>query len=321
VDDIDTQAPAVNDAGEQTNATNLEADANTVTMEVVTSHVEDRHSRSHITLIDITHAIPEDDVIVYDAPMARISRAVTSATPVEAEPDPKIATSSQITMEALALSLEKSATIVPQQQPFSCKKTPKESRKQLQKRRELIQFGAFGAASEELRLNEMVNASHHPSQRRRDSDIEWGSVFNTSDSVSETDMLDPEIDQDGFGGFLKSIKGLIGSNQVTIDDLDDAARHREEDEDSDVVSSDDDQLPQDDGDKLDSLSSSSEAGNVNRSGSSFQVQLARIRKPFRKSQRTFVASGDFEDEDASELNEKSEVCRKGERSCCALKSP
>jgi hypothetical protein len=278
----------------------VEADTKTTVLVATSSEVKVEQSKPSTSLPKPTSAeaiasIPDDDVIVYDVSESRISRTATPSGPLKAtmtvpEPLPQPA----VTMESLTFSFEKSATIVPREKPFSGKRTPKKPSKQSRKGKEPVRFGAFGAALEEQRLNAMVDSSHRVSDKRYDSDIEWGSDSDELDGTpEEDDMLDPDVDQDGFGGFLKSIREMNGSNQVTIDDLDDIALLQQEDDNSESASSDEEG------------SDPSGDDDVDRPGSSFQARLARLRKASRKLGDPNAPSGggnDY-DEDADLIDE------------------
>lgn len=235
---------------------------------------------------EVIAGVPEEDFIVYEPP-ARISRATTPASTLNAKvPVPELPAQPAVTMDNLTFSFEKSATIVPQDKPFSGNRTPRKSSKPSRKGKEPVRFGSFGAALEEQRLNAMVESSHRPGDKRHDSDVDWGNESDDSEDVEDgNDMLDPEVNQDGFGGFLNSLKQLNGSNQVTIDDLEDADRLQLEDDDSESGSGDEDEK------------SSEQDDEVDLAGSSFQARLARLRLTSKKPDATRTPVDDDDDED------------------------
>lgn len=91
-----------------------------------------------------------------------------------------------------------------------------------------ITFGSFGAIRAEAALREVD--LQRDEQRRGDSDVDWGG--STSEGSSEDGGM--QVDQDGDVYAMETfVKGMsiLGSAQVTSDDLEDEARIRAEDED------------------------------------------------------------------------------------------
>ncbi|KAI0268910.1 hypothetical protein BGY98DRAFT_1018014 [Russula aff. rugulosa BPL654] len=91
-----------------------------------------------------------------------------------------------------------------------------------------VTFGSFGAIRAEAALREVD--LQRDEQRRGDSDVDWGG--STSEGSSEDGGM--QVDQDGDVYAMETfVKGMsiLGSAQVTSDDLEDEARIRAEDED------------------------------------------------------------------------------------------
>lgn len=243
----------------------------------------------------VSGAIPDDDEIVYDAPKPRLSRAATPVVVLSGGSSSVAAKVEEpgITMESLAFKFEKSATIVPSERPFTGNRTPIKIRP-TRKGKEPIRFGAFGAQLEEQRLHDMIDSSHNKRERRYGSDIEWGNEEEQSDEEEPgDDMLDSDVDQKHYHGFLNSIRSINGSNHITIDDLNDVERNRKEDEDDEPASDEEEVTEEEDDEEIEL--SESEADDAQPSGSSFQARLARIRKQTRESKSPFALAERFDD--------------------------
>lgn len=108
------------------------------------------------------------------------------------------------------------------------------------RRKSLRGFGAFGAMHEEAMLREVDPRRHE--QRRGDSDVDWG-TSDEEDGVDalSADMGGMELDEgisfDAMKSFVKSMSAE-GSRHVTMDDIADIERHRQEDEEADIRGSD-----------------------------------------------------------------------------------
>ncbi|KAI1794231.1 hypothetical protein LXA43DRAFT_166417 [Ganoderma leucocontextum] len=102
------------------------------------------------------------------------------------------------------------------------------------RRRSLRGFGSFGAAHEEAMLREVD--PRRDEQRRGDSDVDWGTSDDDVDAVDalSADMggmeLDESIDLAAMKRFVHSMSAE-GSRHVTMDDVADVARMKDEDED------------------------------------------------------------------------------------------
>ncbi|KAF9232564.1 hypothetical protein BU15DRAFT_54890, partial [Melanogaster broomeanus] len=108
-------------------------------------------------------------------------------------------------------------------------------------------FGSFGTMLSEARLREEDDRERrHPkweTRRRGDSDVDWGLMgrvmggvmvirrwVRVSSGLGGMDLdLDVELGMDAMKGFLRSM-GVEGSHFVTMDDIEDEARMRREDE-------------------------------------------------------------------------------------------
>ena len=99
-------------------------------------------------------------------------------------------------------------------------------------------MGAIAAMLEEKHLHdgdELDRPDPRKNQRRvGDSDLEWGE--STDDAVEKlsSDLggmdIDPDVDETAYTAFVKRMVGVEAGEHVTMDDLDDMERMRQEDE-------------------------------------------------------------------------------------------
>ncbi|KAF7304997.1 hypothetical protein MKEN_01214400 [Mycena kentingensis (nom. inval.)] len=94
-------------------------------------------------------------------------------------------------------------------------------------------FGARGAVLAEARLR--GDDPRKDQRRKGDSDIDWGDS-DDEEAEEETGMqVDEDLDAGALVRFAKGLLGNEGGKWVTMDDVEDEKRMREEDEEEDVV--------------------------------------------------------------------------------------
>lgn len=294
--------------------------------------------------------VREDDV----SPMPASDRDRTTRAGLEAE------AGEEHQLSFVSLTLEpttfiSTSTSTPSRAHLSCtnaarKTRKKEARLQRQNKRDRIGFGAFGAIVSEARLREEdVRERRHPrweTRRKGDSDVDWGTedegeedegVDAVSNGLGRME-IDPdlELDVDAMQGFLKSMDAE-GSRFVTVDDIEDAARMRQEDEegeggpegssgsersDEEGVEVNDGEeeeeeggreveeevfnieegilIAESEGDEESDLSESSDDDAELSPGSSFQVRLRKVRERSR-SQRPEAIQEKSDNEDDEDM--------------------
>ena len=209
-------------------------------------------------------AAVDDDVIVYEAPHPRLKRDTFPTVPASASSRPAThgpSTPPQKTslslplaatpIDAVRISLVSEADPelvlskqVQARKKIGLKPTPR-SRKMAKKaraaarRREarMTSMTSYGLSiQEQTALQEgstIQNDSRYAERRRGDSDLDWGTddergIKEVLDGIGDMD-LDGDIgDMAALTNFARGVEGLAG--EVTIADLNDAARMREEDE-------------------------------------------------------------------------------------------
>lgn len=213
-------------------------------------------------------ALPDDDMIIYDAPLPR-SREQTPLLPTEtltspaaspsaaAHKPPPTSVASQ-NMDALNISFarlseaakanrEHLAAVKPRNGRFTKKDGKKRTRSRRSGGKTSGLFSSFGAALEEKHLHEDEDMRK---QRREGSDIDWGTEEDSDSdekaankyNVEESDIdkvssslgamdLDADIDLKGMRSFVNSMS-ISGMEHTTMDDVEDDARLQAEDEES-----------------------------------------------------------------------------------------
>ncbi|KAF7375199.1 Protein SQS1 [Mycena sanguinolenta] len=205
----------------------------------------------------------EEEVIVYDAPNPRAGRSrIPSPAPApDVEPstttgtsDPSVAAAAPATLESTAPPPELPAFAsvsfaAPTPSPKKVRRqapvfTPHARMKVQAKARGLAKrvarraassFSAFGARAEEARLHDRDDP-RRDEQRRGDSDVDWGDsdddeteLHNGDEDVDGGMDVDVELDARAMARFARGM-GPEGGRFVTMDDIWDEQRMREEDE-------------------------------------------------------------------------------------------
>lgn len=96
-------------------------------------------------------------------------------------------------------------------------------------------LGALAAMLEERHLHDDELEGPDPRRRQRrvgDSDLEWGDTSDDAVDRLSSDLggmdIDPDVDESAYGAFLKRMAGVKAGEHVTMDDLADLAKMREE---------------------------------------------------------------------------------------------
>ena len=129
--------------------------------------------------------------------------------------------------------------------------TPKSllNKSRVRSTRKLHHFGSYGALLSEAHLRDEASGTakdpRRNEQRRGDSDVDWGDGSDADEAVEEISNglggmeLDEDLDLNAMASFVKSM-GVEGSRHLSMDDIEDIQRIKEEDEDNGGESSEDD---------------------------------------------------------------------------------
>ncbi|THH10519.1 hypothetical protein EW145_g1277 [Phellinidium pouzarii] len=238
-----------------------------------TSSLTLREEVAYIPTSSITQPLgsklPDDEVIVYDAPNPRSRRATPSIPSVASTPEAAAAPSVQTTVASSstvsdtdhpfngisfsfgAMSVAAEANCQKTVTPRSRRLTKKDRRSAHGKRKG--SFGTFGAMLEEKQLHE----DELIGSRRVGSDIDWGDSDDKADKASRSHKdgsdvergssqggmdADPDIDIEAMQSFVGSMS-IDGMVHTRIDDIEDAERvHLEAYADSSESSDEDSEL-------------------------------------------------------------------------------
>ena len=210
----------------------------------------------------------DDDVIVYEAPHPRLRKGTSPlmvvsspcrpaadipSSPTQAASSPR--PSDPTPIDAVAMSFVSHAdpdlilsTQVQARKKIGLKPTPR-SRKMAKKERaaarrreerKMFNMTSFGLSMQERTALEegstIQNDERYAERRRGDSDVEWGTedegaVEEVLSSIGDMDLDGDVGDTAAFVGFAQRMEGLRGAETIT--DLEDIARMKEEDEETD----------------------------------------------------------------------------------------
>jgi hypothetical protein len=180
----------------------------------------------------------EDDIIVYEAPNPRSTRA-TPAFQASALPKTPVTSTDTLFASPSKASVQRKSNPLRRGTLFervSRKGKGKAVRKRLSSH---ASFGAFGAMVAEARLHQNDEDPRKDERRHRDSDVDWGDDDDDEDemdprAVAEGMDLDPDLI--GAGVSMNTMRRFVdgvsgeGSKFVTMDDLKDIQGMKYEEE-------------------------------------------------------------------------------------------
>ncbi|KAF7297523.1 hypothetical protein MIND_00986500 [Mycena indigotica] len=209
------------------------------------SQLLDRHRTSQLE--------EDEEIIVYVAPhprtASRLDRTPSPETPSSRAIDLATAATSVLTgIEPPAFS-SVSFSVLPTASTSSPRKPPptaaltahgrKKAKIQAQGLGKRVQrrAGAFGASAAILAEARLREEDPRKNQRRKgDSDVDWGDSDEDEGADEDTGMLvDPDLDPSALARFARGLLSQEGGRWVTMDDVEDEIKMREEDE-SELVS-------------------------------------------------------------------------------------
>jgi len=207
----------------------------------------------------------DEEIIVYDAPNPRRSRA-TTPHPAPEIPQPPAFESISLSFSSKRNPDEVLSNIVHTHRAAGLKSTPrsrklaKKERATARRREERRSLFSMGLNMEERHaMAEASTARRDPrkSQRRRgDSDVDWGSDDEDDSEANLEEVrsgleemeLDPDIANiTTLARFAHRVNGLAGDAFTTLDDLDDIAKMEAEDEEEEEDDDDEDDDAERDG--------------------------------------------------------------------------